>query len=206
MSSGVPRSRTHAGVIAGLGLGVALSACKPKASDAPQADLDSWSLAEIEAELERNDRALAEAGIMVAAATPATEPGPSDAGGGLSQQAAPVVVETDDDDSSESPAPVPPSDAPEPIAESSMDYEPADVSRRTVSRKERRGSSRAERRESSSRCERICDLADATCSLEAQICDLAARHPEQERYLLACERAELQCEAAMDACDGCDDE
>ncbi|MEX1365749.1 MAG: hypothetical protein AB1Z98_21660 [Nannocystaceae bacterium] len=205
MSSGVLGSRIHAGVIAGLGLGVALSACKPQGTDAPRPDLDRWSLAEIEAQLERNDRALAEAGIMVAAATPATEPAPSDGGGDFGQQTAPAVVEAEDDDASEYPAPGP-SEAPEAIAESSMEYEPADAPRREISRKDRRASNRAERRESSSRCERICDLADATCSLEAQICDLAARHPEQERYLLACERAELQCEAAMDACDGCDDD
>lgn len=49
--------------------------------------------------------------------------------------------------------------------------------------------------------QRICELAASTCDLERQICRLAARHPDEERYAQVCERAGEDCQLARDACE-----
>jgi hypothetical protein len=54
------------------------------------------------------------------------------------------------------------------------------------------------------RCDRVCDLAQMACELEARICDLAAEHSDEDRYARACTRAQAQCEAATEACRTCE--
>jgi hypothetical protein len=63
---------------------------------------------------------------------------------------------------------------------------------------------RNKRKKNRTRCERVCDLAEATCDLQLQICGLAERHVTDVRYEEACSRAELQCEAAARECRACD--
>jgi hypothetical protein len=53
------------------------------------------------------------------------------------------------------------------------------------------------------RCDRICEIATATCELQGQICGLAAQHDGEPRYSAACDRAGAQCGAANDACATC---
>ena len=55
------------------------------------------------------------------------------------------------------------------------------------------------------RCQRICDLAEATCDLADKICELAQSHPDEVRYDEACSRAEHQCRVAAEACTACAD-
>ena len=52
----------------GVGLTAALSACRAPHGQEPRVDIGSWSLEDIEAELDRNGEVLADAGIMVAMA------------------------------------------------------------------------------------------------------------------------------------------
>lgn len=54
-----------------------------------------------------------------------------------------------------------------------------------------------------SRCARICALAEFSCALSQQVCELAEGHPDERRYGEVCERAQAQCEAASSACDAC---
>ncbi|MBA3545443.1 MAG: hypothetical protein H0T76_03070 [Nannocystis sp.] len=54
------------------------------------------------------------------------------------------------------------------------------------------------------RCEQICEIAAAICTLEQQICGLLARHPDDGRYQAACERAAGDCRFATEACHACD--
>jgi hypothetical protein len=53
------------------------------------------------------------------------------------------------------------------------------------------------------RCQQVCDLAAISCGLGDQICELADRHPGEQDYVSACERANVDCEAAKEACDAC---
>jgi hypothetical protein len=53
------------------------------------------------------------------------------------------------------------------------------------------------------RCEQVCDLAAISCGLGDQICELADRHPDETNYASACERANVDCEVAKEACDAC---
>jgi hypothetical protein len=53
------------------------------------------------------------------------------------------------------------------------------------------------------RCQQICDLSGISCTLGDQICELAQRHPEEDDYVAACERAVADCDAAKEACDVC---
>ncbi len=55
--------------------------------------------------------------------------------------------------------------------------------------------------EEQSASQRICELAAATCDLERQICNLAARHPDEERYAQVCQRASEDCQIARAACE-----
>jgi hypothetical protein len=53
------------------------------------------------------------------------------------------------------------------------------------------------------RCQQVCDLAAISCGLGDEICELADRHPGESDYASACERANVDCEAAKEACDAC---
>ena len=57
------------------------------------------------------------------------------------------------------------------------------------------------------RCTRVCNLADAICDLEANICRLASssEHEGDPRYADACARAQTDCERAQSACEECGD-
>ncbi|MFO7564245.1 MAG: hypothetical protein R6X02_16480 [Enhygromyxa sp.] len=57
--------------------------------------------------------------------------------------------------------------------------------------------------DAAARCEQVCDLAAISCGLGDQICELADRHPDESDYASACERANLDCEVAKEACDAC---
>lgn len=57
--------------------------------------------------------------------------------------------------------------------------------------------------QNASRCERVCDLAEAICGLESKICDMADRHPTERRYAETCARAESDCDRASAACTDC---
>jgi hypothetical protein len=194
-----------------------LVACKAKtSSDAPSRDVRSWTVAEIEAELDRNDRVLANEGIMIAMATPTVappEPAPAtepEAG----PEAGPPPDEahegTDPDDGGQpatEPAPeLAGSAQPTAVTEPSESYD-AKLYEDERGRERRRAriGSRSPRRDEGTRCERVCELAVATCELETQICELAARHPDEPRYEQACLRAEQQCLAASQACERCVD-
>ena len=210
MSRSPSARRSTGGVIVGVGLTAALSACRAPHGQEPRVDIGSWSLEDIEAELDRNGEVLADAGIMVAMAegADATQKaeGLQDGGGG--DDGTPDVDEMGEADDGEDLAEPEPAPETMPTSASPIDREHelavADEAPRSVLRRSRR-SSQSERRAEPSRCVRVCDLADATCDLEAQICDLATRHPEEERYHLACERAELQCDAAIQACERCEE-
>jgi hypothetical protein len=53
------------------------------------------------------------------------------------------------------------------------------------------------------RCLMICDLSQITCELNTSICELADRHPDEDDYRSACERAAEDCEVAEEACHAC---
>ncbi|MEM6995634.1 MAG: hypothetical protein AAF721_34300 [Myxococcota bacterium] len=180
------------------------------------------SAIDIEAELSRNEVALRDAGIVVPP-PPAAEPAPIV-----------MTPPSDDPEPepprADPPQPFPeplPEPSPPPPAPASTDYddapelssrrdernyavdaemeEPAKGRRRRRSRRRRaERTTRAERRASSSRCDRVCDLAEATCGLAGHICSLAEKHPDDARYLEACVRAERQCDAADQACQACE--
>lgn len=186
-----------------LGLAVLpLVACKPKTrADEPGHDVRSWTLAEIEAELSRNDQALAGEGIMVAMASP---PAYGESPPTIEPELQPVTEDGEPDSGGAAAEPVAPQPTPmvEPTAAYEAESAPELTSAKPMSR--RRMSSRS-RREATTRCERVCGLAEATCELETQICELAARHPDEPRYAQACARAEQQCLAASEACQRCEE-
>lgn len=205
-----------------LGLAVLpLVACKPKAgSDSPDRDVRGWTIAEIEAELARTDQELAGEGIMIAMATP-TGASPGVPGPAVEEPAAeePGIEPepTGDDDgagaslppepTTQPPEPTTPSVAPTSVYEGELlgaESSPADAPALERHEGRRRVSSRS-RRDADTRCERVCRLAEATCELETQICELAARHLDEPRYAQACARAEQQCDAASRACERCEE-
>jgi hypothetical protein len=53
------------------------------------------------------------------------------------------------------------------------------------------------------RCQRVCEIAAAICSLEDQICSLAPRHRDDPRYQAACDRSAADCQLANEACHAC---
>jgi hypothetical protein len=199
-----------------------LVACKAKPGTvAPARDVRSWTVGEIEAELDRNDRVLADEGVMIAMASPVVPNEPAVAPTtepGADPEADPTPTEEPGDTNPEvagQPQPETPTSAPPtPTIEPSPAYEGelyadegpknATTAQRREGRRARLGS-RSSRRDADTRCERVCELAEATCELETQICELAERHPDEPRYEQACLRAEQQCLAASQACDRCVD-
>ena len=102
---------------------------------------------------------------------------------------APLVGEADEDDYVNAPS----ADAPR-----------SSRSRRRYRRQRaERVTDRKKRKETRTRCERVCDLADATCQLQERICGLADQHVTDVRYEEACARAELQGDAADRECQLC---
>jgi hypothetical protein len=94
--------------------------------------------------------------------------------------------------------------APFPAAEESVEREEADYAAAPEGRARRSNrAKRGVREQTPDRCEMICDLAAATCDLEAKICALASEHPEDARYQDACERANRDCDIAQEACLEC---
>ncbi len=118
-----------------------------------------------------------------------------------------------DESESSEPAAPPAEPAPEPESEPVVAAEEDAASSddkldvgaaRAPSPSKRKASERRTRGEQT-RCERICDLAEATCTLSDRICELAAEHVDDVRYENACERATSQCEAASEACSMCEE-
>jgi hypothetical protein len=54
-----------------------------------------------------------------------------------------------------------------------------------------------------SRCTTLCELSEAICQLEVQICSMAKDHEGDPIYVDACERAVDDCELSGDACNAC---
>jgi hypothetical protein len=177
-------SRIRVALLAAL----ALSACKRTAAESSSpapATLD-----EAEARLADNAAALAAEGIAVAGAG---EPTKAETASEAAEDES--VNEAAGDDV----------DAPQPTAEPADDRESVQLEASEESRafKRRRAATRRDRE--APRCERVCNLAEATCDLQLQICALADRHPGDIRYDDACDRAELQCDAAARECQLCAD-
>lgn len=201
-----------------LGLAVLpLVACKLKeSSETPSRDVRSWTIAEIESELARNDQELAGEGIVIAMATPPEVP--TSVPGPAVEEPAPEQVGEEagtepagDDDGAVGPEPTAHPSEPQPTPSiappSAYESEALTSDSPSLTGAERREGRRrlSSRRDTDTRCERVCRLAEATCELETQICELAARHPDEPRYAQACMRAEQQCEAATRACRRCED-
>ena len=183
-------------------------AYKPRQPEATVAD----DIDDIEAALSRNADDLEAAGLAVArgsasqdvavgAEPPAPEPEPEPDVGGE------VAVEDED---LEEGAVEADEEAPEPIVAEPMpapDAAPAERSRDYRSSREtafdRWLRRRRERKAAEARCQRICDLAEATCDLSERICELASRHQDELRYENACAAAEAQCSLAASACREC---
>ena len=53
------------------------------------------------------------------------------------------------------------------------------------------------------RCERVCEISAAICTLKEQICGLLPRHPGEARYQDACDRSLADCDLATEACHAC---
>ena len=53
------------------------------------------------------------------------------------------------------------------------------------------------------RCERVCEISAAICTLEEQICGLLPRHRGEARYQGACDRSVADCQLATEACHAC---
>lgn len=146
---------------------------------------------DIEAELARNEAALREAGITVPAAPAPAAP--------MAKTSPEQEIDEDQDQGEYEEI----EQAMEDAAPASMSPPRAVESSETVSRPRGRGA-RATRNDESSRCDRVCDLSQTTCELAEHICGLAHQHPDENRYVEACARAERQCEAADQACQRCE--
>lgn len=167
----------RAAIVAVLGAAVAVPACK----SAPQRRMESQgpvepveSIDEAEIALADNERRLQELGIV-----PPSKP--EDGGGGLGYS------EGEDEDA----------------GGEAMVTEEAPEAKSTETRLDS-PSAGSSTTGLVSRCTRICDIAESTCALAQQVCDLAAKHPDKPRYAKACKRAEQQCDAATEACDTCE--
>ena len=58
-------------------------------------------------------------------------------------------------------------------------------------------------RDGSIECEKACELTEAICDLSESICGLRERHPQDERYINACDRAKGDCQLGKRSCDAC---
>ena len=52
-------------------------------------------------------------------------------------------------------------------------------------------------------CKRACELTEAICALADNICEMQTRHPGDERYANACQRATQDCKLGKTTCDSC---
>jgi len=139
---------------------------------------------DIDAELARSEQALAELGVYATDKAGAGPGQPPRAGGGEVETPEPGVAE-------------------EP--ESEPDSEPAD----DLAQDSPMASKSADRRRSSkpelTRCERLCELDAAICDLAGHVCGLAEQHPDNDRHVQACARAEVLCDTAAGACLACEE-
>ena len=182
-------------------VGSAIVACKREparaTSDAPGIADD---IALIEAELEQNADDLEAEGIYVARASRDVAPQE------VQQQPIPPGAEepgeTEEEDAPDLAGGEQPVDAPSPESNAEA---------RSVVKSKRDGywsrwlDKRGRKKNEAERCQRICDLAEATCDLADKICELAQSHPDEVRYEEACSRAEHQCRVAAEACTACAD-
>jgi hypothetical protein len=198
---------------------VALAAsCKP----APQAtsvrladDLD-----QIEAELQRSEARLGDAGIVVAYRQPRATEAPAETPPEPPPDEPPEEPPTEPGPGPELEpvTPVPPPTASttpteefdEPAAApADLEGEPVLRSRagrargRDYDRRAKRSERRKAKKSAQNRCERVCELSVTTCELQERVCGLADEHPDDVRYEDACRRAEDQCEAASRSCESC---
>ena len=186
------------GIVAVLVVAGAATACKPMGKDmrAPQGPVTS--IDDAESRLAANARRLEAAGISVPDAAPApteeAEVSEGDGGGGDDATA------LDDDDAPQGEG------AGAEVAADGVDERDFVEEDAGPAPPAAAGSSDgfAAKRSDRSRCDRICELAASTCDLAQRVCDLADDHPDEARYQHACSDAELQCQAATDACSGCE--
>ena len=142
----------------------------------------STAPSDIEAELARSEQALADMGVYVDRTGAGASPGVSVSGETVST---PEVAEE---------------------LESELEAEPPsdDLAQDAPTR-----SKRAERRQSSqpelTRCQRLCELDAAICDLAGHVCGLAEQHPDDNRHVEACGRAEVLCDTAAGACLACEE-
>lgn len=174
----------------------ALAGCKPPSTTATAPDESDVpdDIAQIEARLARNADDLQAAGIVVVArrtetAEPSTPAEPAEEGAPPEAEERAERVESDA--------------APQPEPEASARAPAVDPLDEAPQRGRKRRFERRDARAQDDRCQRICDLAEATCDLADRICNLATRHPDEVRYETACDRAEDQCDSAAEACNGC---
>jgi hypothetical protein len=188
-------SRTTAR-IAAVVCGALFVACKAnQPASAPMEPGLHDDIAEIEARLEHNADALEEEGIYVARApAPGSDAGPQ-----------PVTQQPPEEESAAAPP-----DAEDAVGASEPEAdersEPASDRPRDKSRPgywSRWLAKRTRKKDDAERCQRICDLAEATCELADRICELAQRHPDEVRYEEVCDRAEHHCRVAAEACTAC---
>lgn len=178
-------------------LAAAAAACKPMAGrDAKAPEPPVTSIDDAEARLAENARRLEDAGIALPAATAkrATSIDASAEDGGGDGEA-PMDEGADEEVADDAGGAVAP--AADVAEQETRAFDDADAGPGAPAA----GVAAPQR----SRCERVCDLAASTCDLAQRVCDLANDHEDEDRYVQACTRAEEQCEAASDACAGCED-
>lgn len=182
-----------------------LAACKTRGR-AESPDLQGDDFFDVERALAVSETDLRDAGIVVAYRAPSNH----DIAG--ADFGVPPTTTTVPEHVTPEPTPEPEEPiAAEPVQPS--ESEERDAPREatiTAPARERRRSSLADwiagrraARAARTRCERVCDLAAATCDLRDRICNLAGDHPDDTRYADACTRADDQCTAAKSYCDGC---
>lgn len=53
------------------------------------------------------------------------------------------------------------------------------------------------------RCEELCELATAICSVQEKVCELADAHPNDDAYQGLCREARNECREAQESCVAC---
>jgi len=189
-------------------------ACKP--ARAPDTGELADDLAQIEAELQRSDARLGDAGIVVAyrdtrSAEDAAAPPQESPAEPIATEPTTTPPPETEPEAEPAPTPTTPS-AEEPVLapDASEDDAPRISSRRSEreratvrDRQDARESRRRVKKSARTRCERVCELTETTCELQERVCTLADDHPDDVRYEDACRRAEDQCEAATRSCESC---